>query len=464
MAGLFDTLSLGSRSLSTYRKAIDTTGHNLANVNTPGYTRQRLVVQSVTGSSDLGEVGMGAEATRIVRLHNDYFDKQIQVESSVQGSLEAREDALEQALTSLQETIDRNGVSGTTTGGISQGLAEFFASLDSLSTSPAASEQRLALLGKAQQLATKFNQVDSRLGALEASLNTRVDKEVSQVNGLLGEIANLNAAIVSEESLSGGYANDLRDSRELKLEELAKFIKVDGTEQPNGAINIDIAGTTLVDGNTVPNQLEAFDPGSGALEIRVAGQATALTPTGGSIEGTISTRDNDISAVREQVNSLAEALITKVNELHATGFGLTGSTGANFFTGTNASDIQVNAAIRENPDLLQASSVADAAGDNGIALALAQLRTTAQAALNGQTFSQRQGQIVGGLGQKLAAAKGDLEDQKAISQFVKGQRESVSGVSLDEEMTNLVMFQKAFQASAKLISMTDEMLETIIAM
>src|SRR5262249_54695214 len=132
MAGLFDTLALGSRSLNTYRKAIDTAGHNLANVNTPGYTRQRLVVQSVTNTSDIGEVGGGADGTQVQRLQNDFFDKQLQVESSVQGTLESRQDALQQALSSLQEAIDRNSSSGTSTSGISQGLADFFAGLQSL--------------------------------------------------------------------------------------------------------------------------------------------------------------------------------------------------------------------------------------------------------------------------------------------------------------------------------------------
>src|SRR5262245_2922810 len=161
MAGLFDTLSIGSNSLSTYRKAIDTAGNNVANVNTPGYTRQRLEIQSTTTDSELGQVGSGSEAARVVRLQTDFFDKQIQTESSVEGSLEAKQDGLQQALTALQESIDRNSASGTTTGGISQGLADFFSAMQNLSTDPSSVAERQVVLQKAQQLATKFNQVDA---------------------------------------------------------------------------------------------------------------------------------------------------------------------------------------------------------------------------------------------------------------------------------------------------------------
>ena len=464
MAGLFDTLALGSSSLSVYRKAIDTAGHNLANVNTPGYTRQRLIVQSVTNDSDIGPMGAGVEAVQVQRLQNDFFDKQIQVENSVQGSLESRQDALQQSLSALQESINRNDTSGTSTGGISQGLADFFSGLQSLSTDPSSIPERQVFLEKAQTLASSFNQVDAKLGSISDELNQSISSDVAKANSLSSDIAKLNAAIAQEESASGGTANDLRDSRQLKLQDLSHLVKIDTAEQPSGAVNVIVSGVTLVDGIDAPNTLETFDAGGGALQVRATGQTNPLTLTGGTIEGSISTRDDDLSTVRTQINALAQNLITSVNTVHAAGFSLTGASGAIFFTGQNASDIAVNPDLLGNPALLQASSAAGENGNNSVVTALAQLGNTTQAALNGQTFSDRQAQIVAGLGQKVATAQKDLEDQNSISDFVQNQRDSVSGVSLDEEMSNLVMFQKAFQASAKLISMTDEMLATIIQM
>lgn len=464
MAGLFDTLSLGSRSLSTYRKAIDTTGHNLSNVSTPGYTRQRLAIESVSTDSASGPVGAGAEGTKIVRLHSDLADRQIQVENSVQGSLQAKQDALEQSLSALQETINRSDSSGTSTQGISQSLSDFFASVQNLTTVPGSIPDRQAMLQKAQDLASKFNQVDSRLGALQKGLNEQVTTQTGQVNDLTNQIAKLNASITSEEALSGGFANDLRDSRQLKLQELSKLVKFDAAEQPNGAVNIVVGGVALVEGKDVTNTLETFDPGDGNVQVRAAGQTTALALTGGSIEGTMSVRDGEIADARTQVNALAASIISEVNQAHAAGFSLTGSTGENFFNGTNASDMTVNSTLVARPELFQGSGNPNATGDNTALRAMSDLSRKAQAALGGQTFSGKQAQTVSGLAQQLASTRSDLDDQNAITRFVQAQRDSAGGVSVDEEMANLVLFQKAFEASAKLISMADDMLGTIIQM
>jgi flagellar hook-associated protein 1 FlgK len=463
MAGLFDTLSLGARSLSTYRKAIDTTGHNLANVNTEGYTRQRLLIEATTVDGGAwGPIGTGSEAVKIVQLKNQAATKQLQTEASIEGSLSAKQDALQQAQVFLQESIDRNGTTGTNTKGISQGLADFFAAAQSVATTPGDLAQRSVFLEKAQDLATKFNTVDSRLASLQGGLNERVMAEVEQANGLLQEIAKLNSAIVGEEALSSSFANDLRDSRQLKIEALSKLVKVDTAEQENGAVNISVGGTLLVEGKEVSSALESFDSGDGSVVVRANG--AALSITGGSIHGTMSVRDGEIAALRDQVNTLAATFITEVNEVHEQGFGLEGSTGANFFNGANAADIAVNPALKSNPKLFQAAGVAGEAGNNTVAKAIAGLSTAKHAALDGLSFSNKQAQTVAALGQQVANANSELTDQKTISQFVRDQRDSVSGVSIDEEMTNLIMFQSAFQASAKLISMTDEMLATIIEM
>jgi flagellar hook-associated protein 1 FlgK len=465
MAGLFDTLSLGSRSLATYRQAIDTTGHNLANVSTPGYTRQRLVIESSSNSdSSVGPMGTGAEATKIVRIQNDQLDRQAQVENSVQAAAETKLDALQQAQAALQESIDRNSPSGTSTGGISQGLADFFASVQNLSANVTQDEALVDLKGQAIALATNFNRTDARLADVQSSLNQTVQTQTGQANDLIGQIAKLNSQIISEEAGSGGIANDLRDSRQLKLEDLSKLVKVDTAEQPNGGMTVMAGGVTLVDGGTVENTLESFDPGNGELQVRAAGQATPLNLTGGSITGAISVRDNEVAALRNNINSVASTLITQFNQIHAAGFSASGTTGANFFTGTNASDIQLNSDLAAKPALIQTSGSPTASGDNSVARQLSALGSQAQSALDGLTFSARQAQTVATLGQQVSSAQSDVDDQGAISQFVQSQRDSIGGVSVDEEMSNLVMFQKAFEASAKLISMTDEMLTTIIQM
>jgi len=157
-------------------------------------------------------------------------------------------------------------------------------------------------------------------------------------------------------------------------------------------------------------------------------------------------------------------LITEVNGVHNTGFSLNGSTGADFFTGTNASDIKVNDVLTGDPALVQASGVAGAVGDNQVALSLAQLADKSHAGLNNQTFSDNYGKTVAALGQSLASTNGQLSDQNIVQGLLQRQRDSISGVSLDEEMTNLMTFQKAYQASARLITTIDEMLQTVMNM
>lgn len=464
MAGLFDTLNLGSRSLTTYRQAIDTTGHNLANVHTPGFTRQRLEIQSVATPTDpLGEAGSGSEGVRIVRLHNIFLERQALMEGSVEGSLQQREDLLRQALSTLNETVSQSG-GGTGAQSLSGGLGDFFNALQSASTNPASIPERQVLLQKAQALATRFNQVDARLETLESTIHDGLQTGVSQVNSLLTDIARLNESILVQEGTSGGAANSLRDARQGKLEELAKLVRIDAPEQPSGAVNVLIGGRLVVDAQTVTASLEAYDPGDGRLMIGVAGEGTALPLGSGILQGAINVRDGELATLRENVNSLAALLITEVNAAHAAGFSLTGSTGADFFTGSNASDIQVNIDLLGNPALVQGSGMAGTAGNNEAFLAMAQLNSKAHAALNGATFLQKHLQTVAWMGQEVANNAAALQDQKVVQDFLSRQRNSISGVSIDEEMANLVMFQKAFQASAKLISMTDEMLATIIAM
>src|SRR5262249_37785249 len=148
----------------------------------------------------------------------------------------------QQALSSLQESINRNDSSGTSTGGISQGLANFFAGLQSLSTDPSSVPERQVFLEKAQSLATTFNQVDGKLASISDGLNQSISNDVTNVNSLASDISKLNNAIAQEEAASGGTANDLRDSRQLKLEELSHLVKIDTADQPNGTVNVMVSG------------------------------------------------------------------------------------------------------------------------------------------------------------------------------------------------------------------------------
>ena len=164
------------------------------------------------------------------------------------------------------------------------------------------------------------------------------------------------------------------------------------------------------------------------------------------------------------MRSIAESLIVEVNGLHAGGFGLGGTTGQPFFVGTTATDIRVNPALIADPAKIQASGDAASPGNNQVVLTLAQLSSRGLTALGGQTFTGRHGAAVAALGESLASVNRQISDHEVVSTMLTSQRDSVSGVSVDEEMTNLTRFQRAYQASAKLITTVDEMLEVTLGL
>jgi flagellar hook-associated protein 1 FlgK len=469
MLGLFGALDLGARSLRTQQQGVEVAGHNLANVNNPAYARQRLAVSTAAGiPSGIGPQGAGADAVAIVRVRSGLLDQQIQTENSVESALTARQSALEDAQGRLGEQIDSqgkiSGVDAASQNGIAQGLSDLFNSFQSLAASPTSDTQRALVRDQAGDLAAKFRSTDQQLLDLNSSLNASVQNDTDQANTLLRDIAGLNKQITTTEAASPGAANDLRDLRQQKQEELAGLVRFDSTDETNGAVNIAIGGVLMVSGNLQTDSLQTFASAKGNLLVRSAGAAVQLNLTAGSIQGAIEARDVDVTGLRQDLDTLAATLIEQVNAVHAQGFGVKGSTGNAFFTGTGAGDIGVNVVFNDNPSLIQASGSANAVGNNQIALALGALADAKQAALGDQTFQQRYAQTVANLGQNLASATNQLADQKAVQDMLLQQRDSISGVSVDEELTDLTKFQKAFQASARLVSTIDEMLDTVISM
>lgn len=472
MLGLFGTLGLGTRALSVQRQGIETAGHNLANVNNPAYTRQRIQVRSSNPLPTVaGPVGTGVEVTAIQQIRDALLETRIANEGSVTGYWAAQQKSLQYGQAALGQEIDRQatGAEGAAaanaTGsplGLAESMQDLFDGFHSIATNPSSVAERQVLMQKAQSLATKFNLTDERLGQLHTQLDAQLADDVTDANDLLAAIAALNDDIGNAEVGGYGVANDLRDLRQEKINALAQLVRLDTTEDATGSVSVTISGTTFVSGNQRTDTLALYDAGGGQMLLRAATSGTALALTSGSIQGTIVARDGALTTMRTDLNSLAALFITQVNAVHSTGFSLTGSTGAAFFTGTGASNLALNTALAGNPSLFQAAGVTGATGDNQTALALGQLAQTKHASLNNQTFQQHYGQTVSALGQSLATANEQASDQSAITRLLQTQRASVSSVSLDEEMADLVKFQKAFAASAKLITTVDELLETVV--
>jgi flagellar hook-associated protein 1 len=464
MLGLLGLLNVGANSLSASEEAMEVTGNNLSNVNNPNYTRQSLNISNATPlQTTIGQEGTGVEVTGISQASDTLLNTQIQSENSVNSSLTAQQTALQNAETYLNETITNNNTGTTSPGGLTADISNLFNAFQSVSTDPTDPTQRQALVAGAQNLTTEFNQVSSQLGDVQDQLNQSIQSGVTSANQDLTQIASLNQQIVMADA-EGGSANDLVDQRTAAINDLASYANVTTTAEADGAMNINIGGVAMVSGVTATDSLETYDAGGGQLLIKAQNAGTPLTLSSGSIEGNITARDGALSNLQTSVNTLATQLISQVNGIYSSGYDLNGNTGANFFTGTDASDIAVNSTVANDPDSIQASGAAGNAGDNSVMLALAQLANTKVSGLNNQTFSQNWAQTVGGLGDSISSVNSQLSDSSSVTQMLQTQRDSVSGVSIDEEMTNLMQYQKTYEASAELVSTVNQMLETVINM
>jgi flagellar hook-associated protein 1 FlgK len=473
MLGLFGTLNLGARSLDVQQQASEVAGHNLANASNPAYARQRLVIQTaIPLSTPIGEEGTGANAVAIQQVRDSLLDNQITAEASVTGSLNAQQSALDNAQSGLGEQLTNatsaggatnSGTSTASISGLAQSLSNLFNSFQSLSTDPSSLSQRQAVIGSAQELATQFNQTSSQLTTVRNNLNQSIQTDVNGANQDLADITSLNKQIVAAEA-SGGTPNDLIDLRQQKLEDLAGKVNITTTADANGAVDVNIGGLGMVVGVTNPDTLATYDAGGGRLLVQALNGSTPITLTGGSVQGEIDARDGALATLQTNVDTLAGQLVSQVNSIYSAGYDLNGNTGQSFLTGNSASTIGVNSAVVNAPSTFQAAGSPGAPGDNSVALALAQLANTNQASLGNTTFTQNYAQTVAALGASLSSVNDQVTNSQAVSQMLTNQRSSNSGVSIDEEMTNLMQFQRAYEASAELITTVNDMLTAVLAM
>jgi flagellar hook-associated protein 1 FlgK len=466
MSGLYASLNASVKALTAHSRAIEITGKNLANVNNPAYARQRVTFGD-RGSvlTPTGAESLGLEALSVTQLRNKLLDQQVMREIALKASFEATRNGYQQAQAGLGQSIDRSAsASDTATAGstgIAAALDDFFNAFQSFAARPTDIGERQTLLQRSVLLADRFQLADARLAQAQGDLDSRVASDAGRVNELLGTIAELNSQIGRFEINAPGTAVDLRDQRQARLEELAAKLPVDLVEDAGGQVRVsarDGAGgaVVLVD-LAVAQGTVAFD----GTQITAGSPATALDlGGGGSINGSLTARDGAVQALRDDLNRLAAQLVTSVNAA----YNPSGATG-DFFTasGTTAGTIAIAGSL--TPATLKASD-GGAAGDNTLALAVARVATTQFSTAGGDqidgTLSGFFGKTVSNLGEALASANARVDDQTNVERLVRAQRDEVSGVSLDEEMADLMKYQRAFQASSRVFSVVDELLDLVV--
>lgn len=466
MSGLFTTLGSSVKALAAHSRAIETAGKNLANVNNTSYARQRVIYgDRGTVVTPDGAQSLGLEALAVQQLRNALLDRQVSREIGLKSMFEREQSFLERGEASLGQSIDRSQAasaagSSASSGGLAAAIDDFFNAFQSLAARPTDAGERQTLLQKAAILSDRFQSTDARLVQTQTDINAEIGGDITDANRLLSSIAELNSQIGRIEIGNPGAAIDLRDQRQARIEELAAILPIEVRDTTDGQVNIVMrdganAEVTLVDLATVPAPV-SFD----GTSVLGGSPAVALQLPSGAIRGALNARDGAIQTLRDNLDAAARQIVTSVNSAYNPG----NTPGQDFFdaAGTDA------ASVRVTPGLTAFSLRAGtgAAADNSIALAVAQIASQAFSTSAGDeidgTIGQHFARSVSDLGQSLASARARAEDQTNIERLVRTQRDGVSGVSMDEELSDLVRYQRAFQASSRVFSMVDELLDTVV--
>ncbi len=464
MSGLFASLNSSVQAMSAHSRSIEIAGKNLANVNNTSYARQRVIYgDRGTVVTPDGAQSLGLEALGVKQLRDALLDRQVVRESSLTAYYTAMQSAYQRAQASLGQSVSSTSDASTSSDtGIAAALDGFFNAFQALAANPTDAGQRASLLQSVSILTDRIQLADSRLAQVQSDLDVQVSSDVSDANTLLTTIADLNSQITRFEVNNPGSAVDLRDQRQAALEKLAAKLPFSVTDIADGKIQISVKDTNgndvlLVDGDSVANPL-GFT--SGAITAGAAN--TAITLTSGSMQGSLDAKNGAkngavqtgaVQTVRTNLDALAAQLVSSVNSAYGGAFFNTG--------GTTAATIRLDSAI--TPATLTAGT--GGSGDNTIALAIARLATTSFATpadeIDG-TFRAFYSRTVSDLGQALAGANTRVTDQNNIETLVRTQRDTVSGVNLDEEMADLMKFQRAFQASSRVFQTIDDLLNVVV--
>ena len=448
-------LSIALQAVLTHSRALEVIEHNVANASTPGYRRQSAVLTTAIPSSSnywagAGQHGGGVTIEKIQRFNLEFFDTRYRSVSAETRHWEAQSEVLSQLEPMLAETTED---------GLLPKLDQFWAGWQKLSTDPTNTSLRTILLDDAGSLANALNRRAAQITQLRAEQNQVIASHVDGINSLAGQIAQLNMEISRVLSV-GEQPNDLMDKRDLALDQLAELTGSVSFNQKNGEVVVSVGGHTLVVGqeafklHTQPNAAD-----STIVDVYWE-DGQKLIPPSGQLKGTLEVRDKVLADQLAGLNTLANGIITQVNAIHRTGFGLNNVTGLDFFEGSSASDIAVNRFL--NDASIATASGINQAGNSDIALQIAGLKTVKGMKAGTATLNEFYTSQVSDLAVITKRAADNSYQHGLVSKALGDQRESAVGVSLDEEAANMAKAQKAYQAAARMMTAYDDLLDLVI--
>jgi len=500
MGSTFSSYQIAKSGLYTAQRGLFVTGHNISNVNTSGYVRQQVMfVESTPAKYGKIQIGLGADIQETRQIRNSFLDNMYRSENELLGYWEARSKTIQELESILGEPVGQR---------LQEVIDEFFDGWQELSKDPSSLTVRALLRQRATVLVNTINHIGTQLDKLQMDLNEEIKLKVNEINNIAAKIAKLNVSIVANEG-TGDNANDLRDQRNLLLDELSKLINIDIYEQSNGSVSVMVGGVFLVHGGEAEKMI-AGNNGEKTLFVTPLWEKdnSKVALSGGTLKGLIEARgdvaayggsiengsviesgytmkdiENDansdlyrfdpqstniIPELKRGLNILVNLLARTVNAIHREGVALDGSIGHNFFTKINQDlPFEMNN-IQVNPDFIDldliAASITGESGDNTIAQRIVELRNrefmkSKNLTLNVYDFYQSIITWVGTSGQE---AERVTQNQNILLTQIQNSRDATSAVAMDEELANMIKYQHSYNASARIINVIDEMIETVI--
>lgn len=466
-------LEIARRALIAHRQALDVSAHNIANARTPGYSRQRVNLVTTTpipGSTGrdvagVGQFGTGMEVASVTRLRDLFLDRQYRDRAASLGYWQTKD----QVLAEIEQILAEPANSSLRTA-----LDDLWQAWQQLANNPESLAARETVLQRAATVVDLFREADRYLRQeLRPNLNSSVEQKVQRVNELAAELARVNERIVYARG-AGQEPNDLLDQRDRLLDELARLLPVDTVEEATGAVRVLAGGAALVDGIRSYRLAVQADPANDNY-WRVVWEGTALAADlgGGELGALVELRDRVVPDLHRRLEDLAWALATATNARHAAGYDLSGAAVAGqpweqVFTvpvlrgDFRLATLAVNPALASSPERLAAAANPNSPGDGTNALAIAGLRRQPLADLGNATMDDFYRAFIADLGSQADGARRMGQVQQALTDKIDQQRQSVGGVNLDEELAQLIQYQYAFQAAARLVNTVDEILDTVI--
>jgi len=466
MTSLLNALNSGKTSLLTNQKAIEIVGNNIANVNTEGYSRQKAEMIQIP-AVNFGDffIGQGVAVSDVSRDYSTFINRQLQDKSIEYGEETGRSGSL----TELERIFN------VSEDNLASQINDFFDAWQELTANPSGQVERDVVMQRGQLLGDAFRDITDELDTVTQNMNTEITSEVETLNEKISEIAKLNDRIYLVE-ISGQTANSARDQRDLLVKDLSETLGVQTYTDNRGMLNVQLpGGKPLVQGNqamtikAVPNGTDI------SLQLEVAGNNLDITldDLGGKFHGMFQMRDVFIGDLRTKLDTLAIELTESVNLAHRAGFAPILNAAGNptdnldFFKpivppDTLKASRYVELSITNTSQIAAAGNPEAAPGDNKTALTISQLEVTHKIGLTNDTFDNYFSQMVATVG--IEASRNDLALSGAKDATIQLQnlRDGYSGVSLEEEMIDLIQYQRGFESSAKFLATVDEMMAALL--